>query len=33
MSSHGRSALQRMLLGSETAKVLAHATLPVLVYR
>jgi nucleotide-binding universal stress UspA family protein len=33
MSSHGRSGLQRMLLGSETAKVLAHATLPVLVYR
>jgi nucleotide-binding universal stress UspA family protein len=33
MSSHGRSGAQRLLLGSETAKVLAHAKLPVLVCR
>lgn len=33
MSSHGRSGAQRLLLGSETAKVLTHARLPVLVCR
>ena len=31
MASHGRSGLAAMLLGSETRKVLAHATKPVLV--
>jgi len=31
MSSHGRGGLSRVLLGSETARVLAHATIPVLV--
>jgi nucleotide-binding universal stress UspA family protein len=33
MSSHGRSGMKAMLLGSETQKVLAHSTLPVLVLR
>lgn len=33
MASHGRSGLSRMLLGSETQKVLAHTTIPVLVLR
>jgi len=33
MSSHGRSGIKAMLLGSETQKVLAHSTLPVLVLR
>lgn len=33
MASHGRRGLGRVLLGSETQKVLAHAALPVLVLR
>lgn len=32
MASHGRRGLAAMLLGSVTAKVLAHTTIPVLVY-
>ena len=33
MASHGRSCLGALLLGSETQKVLAHSTVPVLVIR
>jgi nucleotide-binding universal stress UspA family protein len=33
MASHGRRGLAGVLLGSETVKVLTHATLPVLVLR
>ncbi len=33
MSSHGRRGLKRLLLGSQTAEVLAHAEVPVLVIR
>ncbi len=33
MASHGRSGLSSLLLGSETAKVLIHSRLPVLVVR
>ncbi|OGA05488.1 MAG: hypothetical protein A3I00_03465 [Betaproteobacteria bacterium RIFCSPLOWO2_02_FULL_64_12] len=33
MASHGRSGLQGLIMGSVTHKVLAHSTLPVLVYR
>jgi nucleotide-binding universal stress UspA family protein len=33
MASHGRRGLAGVLLGSETQKVLTHATLPVLVIR
>jgi nucleotide-binding universal stress UspA family protein len=33
MASHGRTGLNRLLLGSETQKVLAHTTLPVMVLR
>lgn len=33
MASHGRRGLSRLLLGSETSKVLAHSKIPVLVYR
>ena len=33
MASHGRRGLSALLLGSETSKVLAHAKVPVLVYR
>lgn len=33
MASHGRSGLKGILLGSETAKVLAHSKIPVLVVR
>jgi nucleotide-binding universal stress UspA family protein len=33
MASHGRKGLQRVLLGSETQYVLAHAEVPVLVLR
>ena len=33
MASHGRRGLSGVLLGSETQKVLTHATLPVLVIR
>ncbi|WP_151445634.1 universal stress protein [Lacisediminimonas profundi] len=32
MASHGRTGMQRMLMGSQTQKVLAHAVAPVLVY-
>jgi len=31
MASHGRAGVSRVLLGSETQRVLTHATLPVLV--
>lgn len=33
MASHGRSGLEKLLLGSETQKVLARTKLPVLVVR
>jgi nucleotide-binding universal stress UspA family protein len=33
MASHGRRGLKRLLLGSETQKVLTHSHLPVLVLR
>lgn len=33
MASHGRRGLSAVLIGSETQKVLAHAKIPVLVYR
>jgi nucleotide-binding universal stress UspA family protein len=33
MASHGRRGAARLLLGSQTAEVLAHTTLPVLVVR
>lgn len=33
MASHGRSGLSKMLLGSETQKVLANTAIPVLVLR
>lgn len=33
MASHGRRGLVGLLLGSETQRVLAHSTLPVLVHR
>ena len=33
MASHGRKGLSSILLGSETAKVLTHSTIPVLVLR
>lgn len=33
MASHGRKGLDKLLLGSETQRVLAHARIPVLVYR
>ena len=33
MASHGRKGLDKLLLGSETQRVLSHARLPVLVYR
>ena len=33
MASHGRTGLNRLFLGSETQKVLAHTTLPVMVLR
>ena len=33
MSSHGRRGLERLLLGSQTAEVLAHSPVPVLVVR
>lgn len=33
MGSHGRRGLGRLLLGSQTAEVLAHSTIPVLVVR
>ncbi len=33
MGSHGRSGLTKLLLGSETIRVLTHSKIPVLVYR
>ncbi len=33
MASHGRTGMNKLLLGSETARVLAMSTKPVLVYR
>lgn len=33
MASHGRRGLSSLLLGSETAKVLTHSSIPVLVVR
>jgi nucleotide-binding universal stress UspA family protein len=33
ISSHGRRGISRLLLGSETGKVLAHSKIPVLVVR
>ena len=33
MASHGRKGVKRLLLGSETQKVLTHSKLPVIVYR
>ncbi|MCX7945435.1 MAG: universal stress protein [Hydrogenophilus sp.] len=33
IASHGRSGLARLLLGSVTHKVLAHTSIPVLVFR
>jgi nucleotide-binding universal stress UspA family protein len=33
MASHGRKGVKALLLGSETAKVLAHSKTPVLVHR
>jgi len=33
MSSHGRKGLSKLFVGSETQKVLAHSTLPVLILR
>ncbi|VDC30833.1 universal stress protein [Pseudogemmobacter humi] len=33
MSSHGRRGFRKLILGSQTAEVLAHSTIPVLVIR
>jgi nucleotide-binding universal stress UspA family protein len=33
MASHGHRGLKGLILGSETQKVLAHAKLPVMVFR
>jgi len=33
MASHGRTGLSALMLGSQTAKVLAHSKIPVLIYR
>ena len=33
MGSHGRKGLDKLLLGSETQRVLSHATIPVMVWR
>jgi nucleotide-binding universal stress UspA family protein len=33
MASHGRSGVGSLMLGSVAAKVLAHSTIPVLIYR
>jgi len=33
MASHGRRGVSAVILGSETAKVLTHSKIPVLVYR
>jgi nucleotide-binding universal stress UspA family protein len=33
MATHGRKGLNRLFVGSETQKVLAHSTIPVMVFR
>lgn len=33
IASHGRRGLSKLMIGSVTQKVLAHATIPVIVYR
>jgi nucleotide-binding universal stress UspA family protein len=33
MASHGRKGVNRLFIGSETQKVLAHSSIPVLVFR
>lgn len=33
MASHGRTGLSKLFVGSETQKVLAHTSIPVLVFR
>ncbi len=33
MGSHGRKGLDKLLLGSETQRVLSHSTIPVMVWR
>lgn len=33
MASHGRKGVNKLLLGSETQKVLAYSTIPVIVYK
>jgi nucleotide-binding universal stress UspA family protein len=33
MASHGRRGIKGLILGSQTQKVLAHSSIPVLVYR
>ena len=33
MGSHGRTGLAKLVLGSETQKVLAHSNIPILVHR
>lgn len=33
MSSHGRRGARRLMLGSQTAEVVTHTTIPVLVIR
>jgi nucleotide-binding universal stress UspA family protein len=33
MASHGRKGVEKLLIGSETTKVLTHARVPVLVWR
>lgn len=33
MASHGRRGLSKLFIGSETQKVLAHSTIPVMVFR
>ena len=33
MASHGRKGLNKLFIGSETQKVLAHSVIPVLVFR
>lgn len=33
MASHGRKGLNKLFIGSETQKVLAHTTIPVMVFR
>ena len=33
MASHGRKGLNKLFVGSETQKVLAHSTIPVMVFR